>query len=142
MAFQIYKFKDSFSLSCAVLSRSVVSNSLRPHGLQPARLPCPWGFPRQEYWSGLPCPPPGDLPNSGIEPRSPALQADSLHLSHQGSPSFAIRMDYFLKIWYLCIATTSENLSQLSKHLPPTPNPRLLISQKTSQAAISQVHLR
>ena len=36
------------------------------------------GFSRQEYWSGLPHPPPGDLPNPGIEPRSPALQADSL----------------------------------------------------------------
>ena len=36
------------------------------------------GFSRQEYCSGLPCPPPGDLPNSGIEPRSPALQEDSL----------------------------------------------------------------
>ena len=35
-------------------------------------------FPKQEYWSGLPCLPPGDLPNSGIELRSPALQADSL----------------------------------------------------------------
>ena len=34
-------------------------------------------FSRQEYWSGLPCPPPGDLPNLGIEPKSPALQADS-----------------------------------------------------------------
>ena len=33
---------------------------------------------RQEYWSGLPCPPPGDLPDPQIEPRSPALQADSL----------------------------------------------------------------
>ena len=36
------------------------------------------GFSRQEYRSGLPCPPPGDLPNPGIEPRSPALQANSL----------------------------------------------------------------
>ena len=36
------------------------------------------GFSREEYWSGLPCPPPGDLPNPGTEPRSPALQADSL----------------------------------------------------------------
>ena len=35
-------------------------------------------FSRQEYWSGLPCPPPKDLLNPGIEPRSPALQADSL----------------------------------------------------------------
>ena len=37
------------------------------------RLLCLWGFSRQEYWSGLPCPPPGDLPNPGIEPRSPTL---------------------------------------------------------------------
>ena len=36
------------------------------------------GFPRQEYWSGLPFPSPGDLPDQGIELRSPALQADSL----------------------------------------------------------------
>ena len=40
--------------------------------------PLSMGFSRQEYWSGLPCPPPGDLPNPGIELRSPALQADSL----------------------------------------------------------------
>ena len=44
------------------LSCSVVSHSLRPHGLQPARLLCPWGVSRQEYCSGLPCPSPGDLP--------------------------------------------------------------------------------
>ena len=42
------------------------------------------GFSRQEYWSGLPFPSPGHLPNLGIEPESPALQADSLPLSHQG----------------------------------------------------------
>ena len=36
------------------------------------------GFPREEYWSGLPFPSPGDLPNPGIEPQSPALQADFL----------------------------------------------------------------
>ena len=36
------------------------------------------GFSRQEYWNGLPFPSPKDLPNPGIEPRSPALQADSL----------------------------------------------------------------
>ena len=36
------------------------------------------GFPRQEYWSGLPFPSPGDLPDPGIEPRSPALKEDSL----------------------------------------------------------------
>ena len=41
------------------------------------QAPLSMGFSRQEYWSGLPCPPPGDLPNPGIEPRSPTLQADS-----------------------------------------------------------------
>ena len=74
------------SLCCAVLSHSVVSNSLRPHGLQPARLLCPWGFSRQEYWSGLPCPPPGDLPNPETEPRSPVLQGDSLLSEPPGKP--------------------------------------------------------
>ena len=63
---------------CAVLSCSVMSNSLQPHGLQPTRLLCSWGLSRQEYWSGLPCPPPGGLPNPGNKPRSPSLQADSL----------------------------------------------------------------
>ena len=37
-----------------------------------------WGFSRPEYWSGLSCPPPGNLPNPRIKPKSPALQADSL----------------------------------------------------------------
>ena len=65
-------------LSSVQISRSVLSDSLRPHGLQPASFLCSQGFSRQEYWSGLPCPPPGDVPNPGIEPRSPALQTDSL----------------------------------------------------------------
>ena len=50
------------------------------------QAPLSMGFSRQEYWRGLPCPPPGDLPHPGIEPVSSALQADSLLLSHWGSP--------------------------------------------------------
>ena len=42
------------------------------------QAPLSMGFSRQEYWSGLPYPPPGDLPDPRIEPRSPELQADSL----------------------------------------------------------------
>ena len=42
------------------------------------QAPLSMGFPRQEYWNELPLPSPGDLPDPGIEPRSPALQADSL----------------------------------------------------------------
>ena len=43
-------------------------------------------FSRQEYWSGLPCPPLGDLSDPGIKPLSPALQVDSLLPNHQGRP--------------------------------------------------------
>ena len=60
------------------ISSSVIFDSLQPHGLQPARLLCPWRFSRQEYWNTQPFPSPGDLPDPGIEPRSPTLQADSL----------------------------------------------------------------
>ena len=72
---------------CAVLSCSVLSHTLWPHGLQPARLLCPWRFSSQEHWSGLPCPPPGDLPNPGIEPRSSTLQADCLPSESLGKPN-------------------------------------------------------
>ena len=53
------------------------------------------GFPRQEYWNGLPFPSLGDLPDPGIKPTSP-LQADSLPLSHQGNP-----------FWYLSVQSLS-----------------------------------
>ena len=63
-----------------VLNCSIVPGSLQPHGLVSLSM----GFSRQEYWSGLPCLPAGDLPNPGIEPRSPTLQADSLPSEPQG----------------------------------------------------------
>ena len=50
------------------------------------QAPLSMGFSRQEYWSGLPFPSPGDLPNPGIEPGSPALQADALSSEPPGSP--------------------------------------------------------
>ena len=50
-------------------------------------MDCPSiGFSRQEYWSGLPTPSPGDLPDLGMEPGSPALQADSLPSKPPGKP--------------------------------------------------------
>ena len=48
------------------------------------------GLSRQEYWNGLPFLPPGDLPDSGIEPESPAWYADSLPLSHLWSPHLSL----------------------------------------------------
>ena len=51
----------------------------------------PGGFSRQEYWSGLPCPLPGDRPNPGIEPRSPSLPADSLPTELSGKRTYLPR---------------------------------------------------
>ena len=51
------------------------------------QAPLSMGFSRQEHWSGLLCSPPGDLPNPGIESRSPALQADSLSSESPGKPT-------------------------------------------------------
>ena len=82
LCLNISSYQSAWMLSCVWL--------LVIYGLQPARLLCPWGFSRQEYWSGLLCPPSGDLPDPGIEPISPVL----LHcrqilcpLSHLGSPN-------------------------------------------------------
>ena len=78
---QLYEWKKKWSCS-------VVSDSLRPHGLVAYRGPLSMGFSRQEYWSGLPFSSPGDLPNPGIEPRSSALQADSLPAEPPGKPNY------------------------------------------------------
>ena len=54
------------------------------------QAPPSMGFSRQECWSGLPFPSPGDLPNPGIEPRSPTLQADALPSEPPGKPIISI----------------------------------------------------
>ena len=71
--------------SCAVLSRLVVSDSVTPWTVAHQAL-LPMGFSRQEYWSGLPRSPPGDLSDPGTEPWSPALQVDSLPSEPPGKP--------------------------------------------------------
>ena len=50
------------------------------------QAPLSMGFPRQEYWSGLPCPPPGDLPNPGTESASPALAGEFFTTVPSGKP--------------------------------------------------------
>ena len=63
--------------------------TLWPCGLHiVCQAPLSMGFSRQESWSGLPCSPPENLPNPGIEPRAPALQADSLPFEPPGKPNF------------------------------------------------------
>ena len=57
------------------------------------QAPLSMEFPKQEYWSGLPFPSPGDLPDPGIEPGFPVFKVNSLPLSHLGSP------DKLLSCW-------------------------------------------
>ena len=87
------------------VSRSVVSDSLQPHGAHQA--PLSMGFSRQEYWSGLPFPSPGYLPNPGIEPGSPALQAESWHGIYLNLtfyvPHKSIRCAFYVDIYCLAI---------------------------------------
>ena len=83
------------------------------------------GCSRQEYWRGLPCPPSGDLPDSGIEPVSPAtpaLQADSLPLSYQGSQ------------------TRSQTVSELVSYKPLRRCLQLLNSICDQNAVLMHIH--
>ena len=79
------------------------------------QAPLSMGFSRQEYWSGLPCPSPGDLPNLTTELASPAalaLQVDSLPLSQWGGPTGSSRGSFasqgtLVSVWRLKIKKTS-----------------------------------
>ena len=81
---------------CVCSVASVMSDFVTPW-IVAYQAPLCMGFPRQEYWSGLPCPPPGDLPNPGIEPTSlaaPVLQVDSLPLSYQKESESEVPQSY------------------------------------------------
>ena len=76
-----------------------MSDSLQPHETVALQAPVSMGFPRQEYWNELPFPFPGDLPDPGIKPASPALAGRFLTLSYQGSPPNKSEVNYsFLKM--------------------------------------------
>ena len=63
-----------------------MSSSFMTLGTVAHQVPLSMGLPRQDYWSEFPLPSPGALPNPGIEPASPALQADSLLSESPGKP--------------------------------------------------------
>ena len=65
------------------------------------QAPLSMGYSRQEYWSGLTFPSPGDLPDSGIEPGSPALQADSLPAEPPGKPMLCIPVVMFSRCGFM-----------------------------------------
>ena len=114
-------FKYTYFVTCIcvyVLSRVTLCDPM--DGILPGSM----GFFRQEYWSRLPFPPPGNLPDPGIEPKSPALQADSLPLSHQGNP---------IIYTYICACTHSQIYSFTHMNLSnPYFNPRkfIFVAQK------------
>ena len=86
-----YKYcvkSESESVSC-----SVVADSLWPHGL---KAPLSMDFSGQKSWSGWSFPFPGNLPDLGIEPRSPALQADSLSSEPSEKPNRVFRVCYIV----------------------------------------------
>ena len=70
------------------------------------QAPLSMGFSRQEYWSGLPFPSPGDLPNPGIEPWSPTLQADALTSEPPGKP-----MRVYNSHWFTAILKSSQEIT-------------------------------
>ena len=70
---------------------------------------CPWGFSRQEYWNGLPCPPLGDFPIPGIKPRSPTLQVDSLQSEPSGKPKNDLPYVLLVTIQILCPCGEKES---------------------------------
>ena len=72
------------------------------------QAPLSMGFSRQEYWSGLPCPPPGNLPNPEIKPRSPALQADSLPSEPPGKKLITCIRNPRSFSWRLCFSYSSN----------------------------------
>ena len=75
------------------------------------QAPPSMGFSRQEYWSALPFPSPGDLPDPGTEPRSPALQAYALTSEPPGKPKYIYTHMYFIYLYrYMCSFTTSLDI--------------------------------
>ena len=91
-------------LKKAKWSCSVVSNSLATPWTIAYQAPLSMGFSRQEYWNGLPFPSPGDLPNPGIEPKSPSLQAEALTSEPPGKKAKCVK---------LCIKTTHTHLKSV-----------------------------
>ena len=75
-----------WALCCAVLSHSVVSDSLWLHGLRPARLLCPWDSPGKNTGVGCHALLQGIFPTQGLNPGLPPCRRILYHLSHQGSP--------------------------------------------------------
>ena len=81
------------------------------------QAPLSMGFSRQEYWSGLPFPSPGDLPDPGIKPRSPALQADALTSETPGKPKEDILVNVNNVPYSSVLCIPQGSMRRLEDHL-------------------------
>ena len=131
----------TIKVSCCCVSGSVMSDSLWPHGLSTE-------FSRQEYWSGLSFPFAGDFPNPGIEPGSPALQADSLSSEPpgklkrgpEGGHLLAKHHNRFEYIWISTWGSQELNTAQ-EEHLQSEKTaPVVSLHSSTFSASGSHVH--
>ena len=87
------------------------------------QAPPSMGFSRQEHWSGMPFPSPGDLPNPGIKPRSPSLQADALTSEPPGRPlGKRERKDFFPKSSHLKQALEGSRRLHMDFCFPSRPS--------------------
>ena len=99
------------------------------------------GFPRQEYWSGLLFPSPGDLPKPEIEPRSPALQVDSLPSESPRKPNRQVGGLQKSVCQFPCGRTSSPE--RLLPALVPQGSPGCLLTlQEVLQGGLTQAHLK
>ena len=85
--------KSFYSVKSECVSHSVMSDFLATPWTVAHQAPLSTELSRQDYWSGLPFLPPGDLPNPGTEPRSPALQTDSLLTEPPGDPFYSVKKE-------------------------------------------------
>ena len=128
---QLLSFSLSFPFFFLIARKERVKHSIVSKSLHPMDCSPPGSFvhgtffPRQEYWSGLPLPSPGDLPDPGIEPMSPAWQVDSLPLSHLGRSCLLPELNQNAKVIEVLFAgkKIKRILSCFSGHLLGTLNP-------------------
>ena len=103
------KTREKEGCCCCLVTKSVMSDSCDSVGSSlPASSVC--GLSQQEYWSRLPFPSPGDLPDPGIKPMSPTLQTDCLPLSHWGSLQGGWKWKSLSYVWLLAIPWTLESM--------------------------------
>ena len=104
----------SDNIGMLLISLSVVLDSLATPWTVACQSPLSMGFPRQEYWSGLPFPPPGDLPHPGIEPASLALAGRFFTTEPPGKPQYRCKLTLFQQSracdWSTCGGSWSSRL--------------------------------